>query len=236
VKPRGEDRGLGRAPETRQLRFRASRSAGDVSALLIRPPDAARLLVLAHGAGAGMTHRFMEAVATRLAARGVATLRYQFPYMERGSRRPDPAPILEASVRSAVEAAAGAAGDLPLLAGGKSMGGRMTSRAAAAEPLPAVRGLVFFGFPLHAMGKPGVERADHLHEVSVPMLFLQGSRDRLADLDLLAPLVARIAAPTALHVIDGGDHSFHVPARSGRGDPDVLDELADVTAGWAAAF
>jgi predicted alpha/beta-hydrolase family hydrolase len=183
-----------------------------------------------------MAHPFMEGVATRLAARGVATLRYQFPYVERGSRRPDPAPILEATVRSAVEVAAGLAGDLPLFAGGKSMGGRMTSRAAAAEPLSGVRGLVFFGFPLHAMGKPGVDRADHLARVTVPMLFLQGSRDRLADLELLAPLIARLTVPAALHVIDGADHSFHVPARSGRSDADILDELAETTAGWAASL
>lgn len=222
------------AENVSELRFRASRSAGDVSAILTRPSDGACLLVFAHGAGAGMTHPFMESLAANLAMRGVGTFRYQFPYMERGSKRPDPAPILEATVRSAVEAAAGVAGDLTLVAGGKSMGGRMTSRAASAEPLSAVRGLVFFGFPLHAMGKPGIERADHLERVSVPMLFLQGSRDRLADLDLLAPLVERLGARATLHVTDGADHSFHVPARSGRSDAEVREELADETARWAA--
>ena len=209
---------------------------GAVSALLIQPANAIAAFVFAHGAGAGMAHGFMEAVATGLAARGIATLRYQFPYMERGSRRPDPAPILEATVRSAVDAAAGIAGDLPLFAGGKSMGGRMTSRAASEEPLAEVRGLVFYGFPLHAAGKPGIERAEHLERVTVPMRFLQGSRDRLAQLDLLAPLVERLGARAALHVIDGADHSFHVPARSGRGDAEVLDELAEETARWAAAL
>lgn len=219
-----------------ELRFRASRSAGEVSAILARPADAACLLVFAHGAGAGMIHPFMESLAGNLATRAVATFRYQFPYVERGSKRPDPAPILEATVRSAVETAAGIAGDLPLVAGGKSMGGRMTSRAASAEPLTPVRGLVFYGFPLHASGKPGIERADHLERVSVPMLFLQGSRDRLADLDLLTPLVERLGASASLHVIDGADHSFHVPARSGRSDADVREELAGETARWAAAL
>lgn len=217
-----------------RIRFRASRSAGEVSAAITRPDDARWLVVLAHGAGAGMTHPFMETLAERLAAHGVATLRYQFPYVERGSKRPDPPPLLEATVRSAVEAAAGVAGDLPLLAGGKSLGGRMTSRAAAREPLDGVRGLVFFGFPLHAIGKPGTERADHLDGIGVPMLFLQGSRDRLADLALLAPVVERLGPRATIHVVDGADHSFHVPARSGRNDGDVIEELAAETARWAA--
>lgn len=214
--------------------FRASRSSGDVSALVSLPAGARWLLVLAHGAGAGMTHPFLERLAACLAARGVATFRYQFPYMERGSRRPDPAPVLEATVRAAVEAAAGLAGDLPLMAGGKSMGGRMTSRAAAADPLPGVRGIAFYGFPLHAAGKPGTERAEHLGRVEIPLLFLQGSRDRLAGLDLLAPLVAGLAAKATLHVVDDADHSFHVPARTGRTDAEVVDELADRTVAWAA--
>jgi hypothetical protein len=194
------------------------------------------MLVLAHGAGAGMEHPFMASLAVSLVARGVVSFRYQFPYAERGSRRPDPAPVLEATVRSAVEAAGAFAGDLPLLAGGKSMGGRMTSQAAAREALDGVRGLVFFGFPLHAIGKPGSERADHLNDVAAPMLFLQGSRDRLAELELLEPVIKRLGSRATLHVIDGADHSFHVPARSGRSDGDVLDELADETARWAAAI
>jgi hypothetical protein len=217
-----------------RIRFRASRSAGDVSAAITRPDDARWLIVLAHGAGAGMTHPFMETLAASLAAQGVASFRYQFPYVERGAKRPDPPPLLEATVRSAVEAAAGHAGDLPLLAGGKSLGGRMTSRAAAREPLEGVRGLVFFGFPLHAIGKPGAERADHLNDVDVPMLFLQGSRDRLADLALLGPVVERLGSRARIHVVDDADHSFHVPARSGRSDGEVIDELAAETAHWAA--
>lgn len=214
--------------------FQASRSSGDVSALVSMPEGSRWLLVLAHGAGAGMTHPFIENLAGSLAARGVATFRYQFPYMERGSRRPDPAPVLEATVRAAVDAAARQAGELPLLAGGKSMGGRMTSRAASSEPLPGVRGLVFYGFPLHAAGKPGTERADHLDRVGVPLLFLQGARDRLANLDLLAPVVERLGARATLAVIDAADHSFHVPARTGRTDAEMLDELADRTVAWAA--
>ena len=217
-----------------RLTFRASSSAGEVSAVADRPDDARWLLVLAHGAGAGMAHPFMEALALALARHRVGSFRYQFPYMERGSRRPDPAPLLEATVRSALAAAAGFAGDLPLLAGGKSMGGRMTSRAAARAPLEGVRGLVFFGFPLHPAGKPGIERADHLAAVDARMLFLQGSRDRLADLELLEPVVGRLAGRATLHVVDGADHSFHVPARSGRDDADVIDELARRTAEWAA--
>lgn len=217
-----------------QATFRASRSSGDVSALVSIPEGARWLLVLAHGAGAGMTHPFLETLADRLSAHGVGSFRYQFPYMERGSRRPDPAPVLQATVRSAVEAAASFAKGLPLVAGGKSLGGRMTSSAAAKEPLPGVRGLVFFGFPLHAIGKPGSERAAHLEEVTVPLLFLQGSRDRLADLDLLTPVVERLGPRATLHVIRDGDHSFHVPARSGRTDAEVVDELADRTARWAA--
>lgn len=223
-----------RASGTSRLRFRASRSAGEVSALVTRPEDARSMLVLAHGAGAGMEHAFMEALAAGLAAHGVASFRYQFPYTERGSKRPDPPALLEATVRSAVETAAALAGPLPLLAGGKSMGGRMTSQAAAKEPLEGVRGIAFFGFPLHAIGKPGAERAEHLNDVGVPMLFLQGSRDRLAELELLEPVIRKLGSRATLHVVEGADHSFHVPARSGRTDADVLDELSLRTARWAA--
>jgi uncharacterized protein len=215
-------------------RFRASRTAGEVSALVTRPEDARWMLVLAHGAGAGMEHAFMEALSAGLAAHGVASFRYRFPYTERGSKRPDPPALLEATVRSAVEAAADLAGPLPLLAGGKSMGGRMTSQAAAKEPLPGIRGIAFFGFPLHPIGKPGAERAAHLNDVEVPMLFLQGSRDRLAELELLEPVIQRLGDRATLHVVEGADHSFHVPARSGRTDADVLDELSRRTAEWAA--
>lgn len=220
--------------ESTGLRFRASRSAGEVSTLVTRPEDARWMLVLAHGAGAGMEHPFMEALASALAAHGVASFRYQFPYTERGSKRPDPPALLEATVRSAVETAAAVAGPLPLLAGGKSMGGRMTSQAAAKEPLEGVRGIAFYGFPLHAIGKPGAERGTHLNDVGVPMLFLQGSRDRLADLELLEPVVRRLGSRATLEVVEEADHSFHVPARSGRTDADVLVELARRTAAWAA--
>jgi predicted alpha/beta-hydrolase family hydrolase len=203
-----------------------------VSALLLVPPDARACYVLAHGAGAGMTHPFMGAVAQGLAGRGMATLRYQFPYMERGSRRPDTPRIAHAAVRAACTEAAQRLPGMLLFAGGKSFGGRMTSQAHAASPLSGVRGLVFLGFPLHAAGKPSDERAVHLAEVDVPMLFLQGSRDELASLELLRPLVERLGTRATLQVFDDADHSFHVPARSGRKDVEVLDEMLDTLAAW----
>lgn len=210
--------------------------AGEVSGLLLDSPAATSLLVLGHGAGAGMRHRFMEEVAVALAARRVATLRYQFPYMEEGRRAPDRAPRLVAAVRAAVRAAATRARGRPVFAGGKSMGGRMTSTAAAEASLVGVRGLVFFGFPLHPAGKPSVGRGDHLAGVGLPMLFLQGTRDRLAELDLLGPVLGALEPAPTLHVIDEADHGFHVPKRSGRTDADVIDELADVAAGWMAGL
>ncbi|HKQ58749.1 MAG TPA: alpha/beta family hydrolase [Candidatus Eisenbacteria bacterium] len=203
-----------------------------VSALLLLPERARALYVLAHGAGAGMRHPFMNAIAQRLATRGVGTLRYQFPYMEEGSRRPDPEPLLFATIRAALVAARQAAGDLPLLAGGKSMGGRMTSRAAAVQPLEGVRGIVFLGFPLHPAGQPGISRAEHLDRVTVPMLFLQGTRDTLADLTLLTPVIERLGERATLRVIEHADHGFHVLKRSGRTDEMVLDELADAVPAW----
>jgi uncharacterized protein len=218
---------------TTELRFAASPSSGEVSALLYRPAAARSLLVLGHGAGAGMRHHFMEDAASALASRAGATFRYQFPYVEKGQFRPDPQPILLATVRSAVAAARQAAGDLPLLAGGKSMGGRMTSLAASKEALPGVQGLVFFGFPLHPAGTPGVERAAHLDRVTVPMLFLAGTRDKLADLELLRPVIDRLGARATLHVVEGADHSFEVLKRTGRTAADVLDELAQTVATWA---
>ncbi|MGH7550965.1 MAG: alpha/beta hydrolase family protein [Gemmatimonadota bacterium] len=208
--------------------------AGPVSALFRLPPDADRLLVLAHGAGAGMRHAFLESLVGSLTARGIATFRYQFPYIEAGRRRPDREPVLVTTVRAAVGAASEVAGDLPLLAGGKSMGGRMTSRAAAREPLPGVRGLVFFGFPLHAPGKPSKERADHLDQVDLPMLFLQGDRDAFAGLELLGPVVDRLGRRATLHLVAGADHGFHVLKRSGRTDDQVLGELADRADVWSA--
>jgi len=203
-----------------------------VSGLLQTPRDARACLVLAHGAGAGMAHPFMASVAQGLADRGVATLRYQFPYMERGSKHPDSPPIAQAAVRAAVGEAGRLAPGLPLFAGGKSFGGRMTSQAQSESPLPGARGLAFLGFPLHAPGKASDERGKHLSEVKIPMLFLQGSRDDFAQMALLAPLVERLGAGAALKVFADADHSFHVPARSGRKDAEVRDELLDALAGW----
>lgn len=218
------------AQSAERVRFNSD-GAGKVSGLLVRPKEAAVCYVLAHGAGAGMTHPFMEAIAVELAARGVATFRYQFPYMEKKSRRPDPPKIAEACVRAAVAEAARLALDLPLIAGGKSFGGRMTSQAQATVPLPGVRGLVFLGFPLHPAGKPSDARGEHLSRVRVPMLFLQGTRDKLAELSLLRPRCRQLRAK--LHEIGEADHSFHVPARTGRKDADVLAEMAETIAGWA---
>jgi len=203
-----------------------------VSALLLAPPSTRALYVFAHGAGAGMRHSFMESMAQRLAARGIGTLRYQFPYTEQGGRRPDPEPLLLATVRAAVAAGREEAAGLPLLAGGKSMGGRMTSRAAAAAPLLGVTGLVFLGFPLHPAGQPGISRADHLARVDLPMLFLQGTRDTLAELTLLEPVVARLGERATLRQVEHADHMFHVLKRSGRTDEQVLDGLALEIAEW----
>src|SRR5437588_1738351 len=215
-----------------ELRF-AVEGAGEVSALLLRPAKARWLLALAHGAGAGMSHPFMAKLANELASVGVATLRYQFPYMEERRRVPDKPAVLTATVRAAVRAAAEAAPDLLLLAGGKSMGGRMTSQAAAEGPLEGVRGLVFFGFPLHPPKQPGTKRADHLAKVTVPMLFLQGTRDELADLELLRPVCAKLGTRATLHIVETADHSFHVLKSSGRSDAEVLRELAETTVSWA---
>jgi len=205
-----------------------------VSGLLMRPPDARWLYVLAHGAGAGMRHPFLETIARALAERDVATLRYQFPYMERRASRPDSPAVAAATVRAAAAEAARLAPGLPLVAGGKSFGGRMTSTAQAEEPLPGVRGLVFLGFPLHPPGRPADARAEHLAQVQIPMLFLQGTRDDFADLKLLQPVVKRLGDRATLHLVDGGDHSFHVLKRSGRTDAAVMDEITDAIAEWSA--
>jgi predicted alpha/beta-hydrolase family hydrolase len=207
-------------------------SGAIVSALLLRPDNARACLVLAHGAGAGMSHPFMETVATGLAARGIATLRYQFPYMEKGSKRPDAPAVAHAAVRAAVGEAARRCPQLPLVAGGKSFGGRMTSQAQATAPLPDVRGLAFLGFPLHPPGKPSIDRAAHLSDVKIPMLFLQGTRDELADLNLLEPFIKDLGSRATLHVVKDGDHSLHVPARSGRKNAEVIAEALDVVAAW----
>jgi uncharacterized protein len=203
-----------------------------VSALFQAPSNARAGYVLAHGAGAGMAHPFMEAVAQGLAERGVATLRYQFPYMERGSKRPDAPPLAHATVRAAVEAAARVAPSLALFAGGKSFGGRMTSQAQAASPLAGVRGLVFLGFPLHPAGRPSQERGQHLLQVQCPMLFLQGTRDELADEPLVRSLTEQLGARATLEAIADADHSFHVPARTGRKDADVLNQMLDALTHW----
>ena len=210
--------------------------ATSVSALLIQPKDARACFVFAHGAGAGMTHSFMEQAAAGLAGRGIATLRYQFPYMEKGSKRPDSPVIAHAAVRAAVAEAARHCPGLPLIAGGKSFGGRMTSQAQAKAPLAGVRGLAFFGFPLHAAGKPSIDRADHLAEVHVPILFLQGTNDKLAELQLLKPVVEKLKPAATMHVIEAADHSFHVPARSGRNDREVMNEILDALAAWVRAI
>ena len=216
--------------------FVATPGKGEVSALLLRPAGARWLLVFGHGAGAGMRHRFMAEMSARLAEVGIATFRYQFPYMEAGSRRPDSRATLLATVRAAVAAAGEMAPDLTLLAGGKSMGGRMTSLAAAEAPLAGVRGLVFFGFPLHAAGRPSSERGGHLAAVALPMLFLQGERDQLADLALLRPICSRLGERATLHVVPTADHSFHVLKRSGRSDDEVLAELAPTIAAWSTGL
>ena len=217
-----------------ELTINTGTKEGSVSALLDRPANARSLLVLAHGAGAGMRHRFMEAMVRRLGSHGVATLRYQFPYIEAGRRAPDRPPVLVGTVRSAVEEAGRIAPGIPLFAGGKSMGGRMTSSAAARAALPEVRGLLFLGFPLHAPGKAGDGRADHLAGVQVPMLFIQGTRDSLAELPRITAVTERLGPRATLMVIEGGDHSFAVPKRSGRDGEAVLDEIAVAMAGWMA--
>jgi predicted alpha/beta-hydrolase family hydrolase len=206
--------------------------AGKVSGLWLQPARAKAVLVLAHGAGAGMTHRSMAAIADGLASRGIATLRYQFPYMEKGSKRPDRPPVAHAAVRAACAHAAKLAGRLPLFAGGKSFGGRMTSQAQALEPLADVGGLIFFGFPLHPAGAPSRNRADHLADVAIPMLFLQGTRDALAELDLLRATVRSLGKRAKLVLAQDADHSFHVPAKTGRKDEAVLGELLDAAADW----
>jgi uncharacterized protein len=206
--------------------------ASDVSALLLCPDDARWLLLFAHGAGAGMRHSFMESLSRELAALQIATFRYQFPYMEKRSGRPDSPAILTATVAAALRTAAETAPGIPLLAGGKSMGGRMTSQAAAQNLLPKVRGLVFFGFPLHPPGSPSIKRADHLAKVQTPMLFLQGTRDTLADLKLLRPIIKKLGELATLHIIESADHGFHVLKRSGKTDASVLAELAQTTADW----
>jgi len=208
--------------------------AHSVSGLLMAPAQARACYVFAHGAGAGMSHPFMATVAAELVARNIASLRYQFPYMDRGGRRPDPPELAQATVRDAVSEARRRLPGLPLIAGGKSFGGRMTSQAQAAIPLAGVRGLAFLGFPLHPAKRPSDERAKHLIDVRIPMLFLQGTRDALADTELIGRTIKRLGERATLHLIQDADHSFHVPARSGRTDADVRSEMMDVLVAWIA--
>jgi uncharacterized protein len=217
-------------PNTEKITIEAG--ATRVSALLQVPPRASACFVFAHGAGAGMTHPFMSAVAVGLTERRIATLRYQFPYMEKRSKRPDPPKIAHAAVRAAVAEARQRLPDLPLIAGGKSFGGRMTSQAQALQPLDGVSGLAFFGFPLHPAGKPSRERAAHLSDVTIPMLFLQGTRDALADLSELEPVCQSLGSRATLKLFDDADHSFHVPARTGRKDGQILSEVLDAFSAW----
>jgi len=207
-------------------------SADAVSALLLRPSSAQACFVFAHGAGAGMSHAFMETVAAGLCERGIATLRYQFPYMEKASKRPDAPAIAHAAVRAAVAEAARCCPGLPLFAGGKSFGGRMTSQAQAITPLAGVHGLAFLGFPLHPAGKPSAARAKHLSDIHIPVLFVQGTRDKLAELPLLEPLVKRMGAAATLHLVREADHSFHVLVRSGRTDGDAMSEIIATLSAW----
>jgi predicted alpha/beta-hydrolase family hydrolase len=203
-----------------------------VSGLLQVPPRARACYVLAHGAGAGMTHPSLAATAAELGERGIASLRYQFPYMEQGGGRPDPPALAQATVRAAVAEVGRLVPRLPLIAGGRSFGGRMTSQAQAAAPLPRVLGLAFLAFPLHPAGRPSDERGKHLFDVQIPLLFLQGTRDALADLALLQPLVERLGKRATLKLFEDADHSFHVPARTGRKDADVRREIMDALAAW----
>ncbi len=221
------------APVSQPLTIRVSETE-TVSALLSRPEPSRACYVLAHGAGAGMNHPFMASVSTGLADRCIATLRYQFPYMERGSKRTDPPRIAHATVRAAVAMAASLMPDTPLFAGGKSFGGRMTSQTQAESVLPRVRGLIFLGFPLHPAKKPSRERAEHLRQISCPMLFLQGTRDELADVALMRTVTEELGALAALQLFDDADHSFHVRARSGRTDRQVLDSMLDAIVAWIA--
>ena len=217
-------------PAERELKI----SVGEerVSGLLTAPHGARACYVLAHGAGVGMRHKFMAAVAHGLAQRGIATLRYQFPYMERGSKRPDSPKVAQAAVRAAVAKAQELLPGVRLIAGGKSYGGRMTSQAQAEAPLEGVRGLAFLGFPLHAPGQPSDARAEHLSRVEIPMLFLQGTRDDFADLDYIKPLVKRLGVRATLKLFEDADHSFHVPAKSGRTDAEVMTELLNTLTEW----
>ncbi len=214
------------------IKINVSEKYGNVSGILMLPDEAKCFLLFAHGAGAGMTHSFMEKMAQSLADLHIATLRYNFPYTEKNSKMPDPAPVLLQTVKSAYTAAQNYAKGLPVFAGGKSMGGRMTSTAASKNLLPEVKGIIFFGFPLHAPGQPSNHRAEHLYQVQEPMLFLQGTKDKLADLNLLQPVIDTLKERATLYVIEAADHSFHLPKSAGKNDDDVLKELAREVKRW----
>jgi predicted alpha/beta-hydrolase family hydrolase len=217
-------------PTAKKLTF--ANEGTPLSAILIKPSKARACFVFAHGAGAGMSHPFMEQIAAGLYGRGIATLRYQFPFMEKGSKRPDRPAIAHAAVRAAVAEARKRCRGIPVIAGGKSFGGRMTSQAQAIEPLEGVLGLAFLGFPLHPSAKPSIARAEHLSKIWLPMLFVQGTRDKLADPALLVPVLKKLGRKASAHMIDQADHAFHVPARSGRDDGDVVTEIVDAFARW----
>jgi predicted alpha/beta-hydrolase family hydrolase len=218
-----------------ELAFVPAEGRREVSAVLLRPRSAKVLYVLGHGAGAGMRHRFMQAIAEQLAARDIATLRYNFPYTQEEKKRPDPQKVLLSTVHNAILLAKQRAPGLALFAGGKSMGGRMTSLLASTTPLPGLVGLAFLGFPLHGAGRPSRERAAHLHAFDLPLLFVQGSRDKLCELEELRPLVQELGSRATLHVLPDGDHSFSMPKRSGRTEADIRAEVADVVADWMNA-
>jgi predicted alpha/beta-hydrolase family hydrolase len=220
-----------RMPATKLLTI-GSKTPTPLSAILMKPRKSRACFVFAHGAGAGMSHPFMEQVATELYGRGIATLRYQFPFMEKGSKRPDSPVVAHGAVRAAVAEARKRCLGLPLVAGGKSFGGRMTSQAQAVLPLDGVQGLAFLGFPLHPPGKPSVTRAEHLSEIRIPLLFVQGTRDKLAEATLLAPALKRLGRRATVHLVDQADHGFHVPARSGRNDREVIAEVVDAFSIW----
>jgi len=219
--------------ERRDLQIPVSPEVGEVSGILVRPVDARWLLVMAHGAGAGMRHAFMEATVAALARHRIATLRFMFPYTEAGRKRPDRPALLLPAIAAAIRAAETLEPALPLLVGGKSMGGRMTSTLASEAGVGQAHGIVLFGFPLHAPGRDGTGRAAHLAGVTVPMLFLQGTRDRLANLRLMREVTEALGQGATLHIVEGADHGFHVLKRSGRTDDDVIEELAATTAAWA---
>ena len=219
------------AAEPVTIRISTDQSVGGI---LLTPAKVTTCFIFAHGAGAGMNHAFMATFAQGLAVRGVATLRYQFPYMDNGSKRPDVPKIAHGAVRAASAEALRRFPRLPLIAGGKSFGARMTSQAQALEPLAGVRGLAFVGFPLHPAGKPAVDRADHLMQVGIPMLFLQGTRDELAVLELLQPVVKELGALATLELLEDADHSFHVRARSGQTDAQVMSAMLDTFVEWAS--